>query len=289
MQRRKTARLDYACAWRLERTLYGGVRERWPMSAFGQLDLRQAASAPGSVLVIPSVKAKFAATASTTTAMQNRRLPHLQRHCRSERRSQALRSVRQSVSLRPELRLRQLYLHRRSREDCGGACTNTKTEADNCGSCGNACGADRVCTDGMCVCPNSAEPNYCEGVGCVDTATDVNHCGTCGNGCTLAQVCQGGACVCPAGSPQDFCPDVGCVNRQTDEALRHLRQRVSVGQSVYPGSLCVSAGKDRLRRDLYRHTERRQKLRSMRQILPCGPGLSHGRLRLYELRFDGLR
>lgn len=35
---------------------------------------------------------------------------------------------------------------------CGGACTNTATDVDNCGACGQACDAGQRCWDGQCVC-----------------------------------------------------------------------------------------------------------------------------------------
>ena len=96
-----------------------------------------------------------------------------------------------------------------------------------------------MCTDGACVCPNSATPNYCGVAGCVDTATDVNNCGTCGNGCTLAQVCQGSSCVCPPGSPQDFCPNVGCVDLQKDAKNCGTCGTVCAADKVCSQGACV--------------------------------------------------
>ena len=54
--------------------------------------------------------------------------------------------------------------------NCGGVCRNTQTDANNCGSCGNACPAGQVCTAGACpaamVCWGPA-PDACGG-GCTE-------------------------------------------------------------------------------------------------------------------------
>jgi len=57
-------------------------------------------------------------------------------------------------------------------------CTNTGSDAKNCGACGN-------------VCP-TATPTCCSGK-CVDTQTDAKNCGTCGT------VCSGSTPNCKAG------------------------------------------------------------------------------------------
>jgi hypothetical protein len=36
---------------------------------------------------------------------------------------------------------------------CGPVCTNLETDADNCGTCGNACEAGASCVDGACITP----------------------------------------------------------------------------------------------------------------------------------------
>jgi hypothetical protein len=59
-------------------------------------------------------------------------------------------------------------------------CTNTGTDAKNCGACGN-------------VCP-TANPNCCAGK-CTNTQTDNNNCGTCGTVCPTGKTCKAGACA----------------------------------------------------------------------------------------------
>ncbi len=60
-------------------------------------------------------------------------------------------------------------------------CTNTGTDAKNCGACGN-------------VCP-TANPNCCASK-CTNTQTDVKNCGTCGTVCPAATPkCTAGKCT----------------------------------------------------------------------------------------------
>lgn len=59
-------------------------------------------------------------------------------------------------------------------------CTNTGSDAKNCGACGN-------------VCP-TATPTCCSGT-CVDTQTDANNCGSCGTKCASGKTCKAGVCA----------------------------------------------------------------------------------------------
>lgn len=66
-------------------------------------------------------------------------------------------------------------------ETCGGtACVDLQTDAQHCGSCGQACGGTATCADGGCACPG--ELFACD-VGCVDLVSDPANCGSCGSGC----------------------------------------------------------------------------------------------------------
>lgn len=42
---------------------------------------------------------------------------------------------------------------RKGTKKCGKRCFNLQTDAANCGACGAACPADRVCAQGACACP----------------------------------------------------------------------------------------------------------------------------------------
>jgi hypothetical protein len=83
--------------------------------------------------------------------------------------------------------------------ECGGTCVNLDSDQNNCGACGNACGATAVCTAGACVpvdtgpvCPTGL--TQCGSV-CKDTQTDEDNCGTCGTACGPAASCTAGVCV----------------------------------------------------------------------------------------------
>jgi hypothetical protein len=96
---------------------------------------------------------------------------------------------------------------------CGGECVDTDIDRDHCGRCGNQCGDEQSCEDGMCtgdMCPGT----ICDGV-CVDTSTDPNNCGACGTICDDG-TCEGGDCVPGCLPPTTMCPGGGCVDLLTD-------------------------------------------------------------------------
>ena len=112
---------------------------------------------------------------------------------------------------------------------CGGACTNTDADANNCGGCGNVCpSAASYCRGGSCA-PYCYPADQCytaaRGSFCTETTSDPENCGGCGSRCLPDEVCDvrpsagGGG---PTSSCQRVC-DVGlttcgraCVNTQID-------------------------------------------------------------------------
>ncbi|HEX9243934.1 MAG TPA: FG-GAP-like repeat-containing protein [Anaeromyxobacter sp.] len=92
--------------------------------------------------------------------------------------------------------------------DCGGTCVALALDPENCGTCGNACGATLTCTGGTCACREG--DTWCDGVSaCVDlNGSDVANCGECGHACTSNGVCVLGVCECPNALP-DICPGTG--------------------------------------------------------------------------------
>jgi hypothetical protein len=92
---------------------------------------------------------------------------------------------------------------------CNGACTDTTSDVNNCGSCGSVCpypieGA-RTCNNGCCT-----FETLCGG-SCTFTSADPLNCGTCGNVCPSG-VCNGGECCQRQGCSPGQCgavPD-GC-------------------------------------------------------------------------------
>jgi hypothetical protein len=47
---------------------------------------------------------------------------------------------------------------------CSGACTDTATDANNCGACGVACAADQICSSHLCTCNPDYHPDGTRGV-----------------------------------------------------------------------------------------------------------------------------
>jgi len=78
--------------------------------------------------------------------------------------------------------------------DCSGACVDTKSDALNCGACGNACLADLRCSEGSCVLDCITGQTDCSGT-CVDTKKDNANCGACGTACVPGEICSNGTCA----------------------------------------------------------------------------------------------
>ena len=103
---------------------------------------------------------------------------------------------------------------------CGGVCVKLNNDQNNCGACGNACGA-LDCVNSVCggSCP-ADRPDDCGD--CVDSQTDAANCGGCFNACDAGVACVGGVCgggagpACPADKPDD-CGGV-CTDLFTDPA-----------------------------------------------------------------------
>jgi hypothetical protein len=94
--------------------------------------------------------------------------------------------------------------------DCGGTCTNTQTDRNNCGGCNMPCPTGASCSAGSCDC--AGEDLLCPPSGpnqaCVDSITDPNNCGACGVSCG-GRACEGGLCACPPGERRCL-PNIAC-------------------------------------------------------------------------------
>ncbi|MCB9595306.1 MAG: hypothetical protein H6719_21485 [Sandaracinaceae bacterium] len=96
---------------------------------------------------------------------------------------------------------------------CGeSTCSDTRSDARNCGPSCERCGSGEVCNAGACSCPDAPGGAACTGpfaiccpgAGCVNRLTDPNHCSMCGNACAAGFACQSGSCRC--GSVSNSCP-----------------------------------------------------------------------------------
>ena len=98
-------------------------------------------------------------------------------------------------------------------ELCGNGCYNLKTDINNCGECGNACG-DKTCYNGECryVCDNGLAT--CE-TGCSDLSSDEKNCGKCGKTCETGQSCRNSACTVSCSTGETVC-NGACINLDTD-------------------------------------------------------------------------
>ena len=76
--------------------------------------------------------------------------------------------------------------------DCFGVCLNPTADPNNCGTCGNTCAADEMCSNRQCVCATGL--TRCPDGVCRDLMNDALNCGTCGNACRGNKVCVGGVC-----------------------------------------------------------------------------------------------
>jgi hypothetical protein len=82
---------------------------------------------------------------------------------------------------------------------CNGSCVDTRSNAGNCGSCGNACASGSGCCSGS----------------CKDLSGDKDNCGSCGNRCdSNSNRCSSGRCRCTDDGPCggfSTCCSRGCV------------------------------------------------------------------------------
>ncbi len=114
---------------------------------------------------------------------------------------------------------------------CGEGCTDTNSDPNNCGMCGNPCGPESQCFMGQCQ-PVSMDCNgqlpctgdqTCCPAGCTNLDTDPANCSQCGFGCPIGDTCVAGNCTPPAscnGGPvctgKEQCCAAGCTDVDTD-------------------------------------------------------------------------
>jgi hypothetical protein len=106
-------------------------------------------------------------------------------------------------------------------ECCTGACTDTQSDDNNCGGCGQPCVPGlQTCQGGKCICVNGGEAcaggccdagEVCCNGTCVDPQSDSDNCGGCNQRCDVPEwACSGGTCVC-AGPEYVACGPDHCM------------------------------------------------------------------------------
>lgn len=96
--------------------------------------------------------------------------------------------------------------------DCGAGCTDTKTDAANCGACDKPCVTGQACVAGACQC---APGEVVCGAACTDTQKDAANCGGCAKPCDAGWFCNQGACVVQCDPGQAACNNA-CTVLATD-------------------------------------------------------------------------
>lgn len=126
---------------------------------------------------------------------------------------------------------------------CGGECTDTTSDRDNCGGCGKPCGGGDTCIDNRCIieCVGALA---CDGA-CVDPTTSTAHCGGCNKPCTGGTpYCVGGTCTPSCGAPNTPCGGDGgvpyCANLQTDPKNCGACGKVCTANETCSGAACKS-------------------------------------------------
>ncbi len=132
-------------------------------------------------------------------------------------------------------------------------CTDVLSDDLHCGACGQPCGADERCEEGLCVCPVASGPSErcrgeqvcCPNVGCSIVNRDPLNCGSCGAPCGQGEGCTDGHCTCarevadegPVCAPGQACCGAPLVCRLVDDP------QCACGDSICgPGDSCCSIG-----------------------------------------------
>ncbi|MEZ4406092.1 MAG: hypothetical protein R3A52_06425 [Polyangiales bacterium] len=132
---------------------------------------------------------------------------------------------------------------------CGGRCVDPQTDGQNCGACGNACGAMQACVMGSCQAQCPSPQTACNGA-CVNLQTDAQNCGACGRACGAGQVCSLGRCdvacaptltTCMSAAQTDGGTPSYCADTMTD------RENCGACGNACPRATCARAARARCR------------------------------------------
>jgi len=99
---------------------------------------------------------------------------------------------------------------------CAGACVDTQSDSQHCGSCAKVCSTGQVCRTGQCT-SDCGSKTQC-GTSCVNLSSDTSNCGKCGTTCTAPSnampVCNG-TCSFQCNLPTIRC-GMTCVDSTKD-------------------------------------------------------------------------
>ena len=122
---------------------------------------------------------------------------------------------------------------------CDGECIDVTYDDQNCGGCGDACGASSYCDYGECYCESGIA---CDGA-CTDPNTDEDHCGSCGEECGANETCEWGSCI-PGEDPTDTGDPTGDLTGEPDDVGNCCMERATPGCNVDAIEQCVCAQDD---------------------------------------------
>jgi len=100
--------------------------------------------------------------------------------------------------------------------NCGGACRNLKSDADNCGGCGRLCPDNATCVAAQCKVTCASGQTECSGE-CHDLTSDNANCGKCDAVCGAGYACRSGSCKLSCSTGSTECSGT-CLNLQSDAA-----------------------------------------------------------------------
>lgn len=125
----------------------------------------------------------------------------------------------------------------RGQGKCDGKCVTLANDPDHCGSCGNTCAPDEVCSAGGCRLDCVGGTTACDG-SCVDTELDPENCGDCGEVCDAGLVCSRGSCESSCAEGLTWCDGGDDGPARCVDTLRDRYNCGECGNACDEGYVC---------------------------------------------------